>query len=225
MHECGSRDAQVNFRVGENMTLNRTGTKFALIVITVLCAATIASATVIIRGSSGNGEDSNAPNWLLLGRNRAKSLAANGKKATMRREIICLNQDVENAFPAPTLTLSGSCDSGVYMHLFQFQSTAANVGVAIGQLSGFDPSNANNFGVMICDSPNNTIEMCTNDPTGTHIPNITVSTTNNSVTFTVPNTFPAYRAGTSQQGQGLTFFVITQQAAPLPIGLPNVGIR
>jgi hypothetical protein len=207
------------------MTLNRTTTKFALIVVTLLCAATIASATLIIRGSSGNGEDSNAPNWLLLGRSRAKSLAGNGKKATMRREIICLNQDVENALPTPTLTLSGSCDTGDYMYLFQFQSTAANVGVAIGQLSGFDPSNANNFGVMICDSPNNTIEMCTNDPTGTNIPNITASTTNTSVTFTVPNTFPTYLAGTPQQGRGLTFFVITHQAAPLPIALPKVGIR
>jgi len=211
--------------MGENMTLNRTATKFALIVLTLLCAATIASATVIIRGSSGNGEDSSAPNWLLLGPSRDKSLAANGKKATMRREIICLSQDVENAFPTPTLTLSGSCDTGDYMYLFQLQSTSANVRVTIGQLSGFDPSNANNFGVMICDSTTNTIEMCTNDPTGTNIPNITASTTKTSVTFTVPNTFPTYPAGTPQQGQGLTFFVITKQATPLPIALPKVGIR
>ena len=156
------------------MTPNRIATKFALVALTVLYAATMASAAVTIRGSSGNGEDSNAPNWLLLGRSQSITLAANGKKATMTREIICLNQDVENAFPSPTLTLSGSCDSGVYMYLFQFQSTSANVGVAIGKLSGFVPTNANNFGVMICDSPTNTIEMCTNDPTGTHIPNITV---------------------------------------------------
>lgn len=206
------------------MTSNRTATKFALIALTVLCAATMASA-VTIRGSSGNGEDSNAPNWLLLGRSRAISLAANGKIATSTREIICLKQDVENAFPSPTLILSGSCDSGVYMYLFQFQSTSANVGVSIGKLSGFDPTNVNNFGVMICDSPTNTIEMCTNDPTGTHIPNITAVAAKTAVTFTVPNTFPTYPAGTAQQGQGLTFFVITRQAAPLPIALPTVGIR
>lgn len=208
------------------MTLSRTATKFALTVLTLLCAATIASATVTIRGTSGNGDDSNASHWLLLGLNRTKSLAANGKQATMRREIVCLNQDVENAQPTPTLALSGSCDSGVYMYLFQFQSTAEDVGVAIGQLSGFDPSNASNFGVMTCDSSSNTIEMCTNDPTGSNIPkNITASTTNTSVRFTVPDTFPRYPAGTPQQGQGLTFFVITQQAAPLPVGVPNVGIR
>jgi hypothetical protein len=207
------------------MTPNRTATKFALVALTVLYAATMASAAVTIRGSSGNGEDGNAPNWLLLGRSQSIPLAANGKKATMTREIICLNQDVENALPTPTLTLSGSCDSGVYMYLFQFQSTSTNVGVSIGKLSGFVPTNANNFGVMICDSPTNTIEMCTNDPTGTHIPNITAVASKTTVTFTVPNTFPTYPAGTAQQGQGLTFFVITQQAVPLPISLPTVGIR
>ena len=206
------------------MTLNRIASKFALIVLTVLCAATMASAGTI-RGSSDNGEDSNAPNWLMLGRSKSTTLTANGKVATMTREIICLSQDVENSLPSPTLTLSGSCDTGDYMYLFQFQSTSANVGVAIGKLSGFAYTNAANFGVMICDSPNNTIEMCTNDPTGTHIPNFTASTTKTSVLFTVPGTFPSYSAGTAQQGQGLTFFVITKQAAPLPIALPSVGIR
>jgi hypothetical protein len=208
---------------GEKMTSNRT-TTFALVALAVFYAAAMASATVTIRGSSGNGEDSNAPNWLLLGRSRARSLAANGKTAIMTREIVCLNQDVENALPSPTPSLSGSCDSGVYMYVFQFQSTATNVAVAVGKLGGFDPTNANNFGVMICDSPNNTIEMCTNDP-GTGIPNITATATKNSVTFTVPNTFPTYPAGTPQQGKGLTFFVITQQKAPLPITLPTIGIQ
>src|ERR1700674_415663 len=206
------------------MTLNRIGTKFARLALTVLCAATMASAGTI-RGSSGNGEDGGAPNWLLLGRSKSITLTANGKKAAMTREIICLNQDVEDAFPSPTLTLSGSCDTGDYMYLFQFQSTATNLGVAIGKLSGFDPTNVNNFGVMICDSPNNTIEMCTNDPTGTHIPNFAAIAGKTSVTFTVPGTFPTYPAGTAQQGQGLTSFVITKQAAPLPISLPTVGIR
>jgi hypothetical protein len=191
----------------------------------MLYAATMASATVTVRGASGNGEDSNAPNWLLQGRKHDASISANGKKATMRREIVCLQQDVENAFPNPTLTLSGSCDSGVYMYIFQFQSTASNLGVVIGALVGFDPTNVSNFGVIICDSSTNTIEMCTNDPTGTHIPNITASTTQNGVTFTVPNKFPTYPAGTAEQGQGLAFFVITRQTTPLPIGVPTIGLR
>jgi hypothetical protein len=143
----------------------------------------------------------------------------------MTREIICLSQDVENARPSPTLTLSGSCDTGDYMYLFQFQSTSANVGVSIGKLSGFDFGNVSNFGVMICNSPTNTIEMCTNDPTGTHIPNFTAAASKTAVTFTVPGTFPTYPAGTAEQGQGLTFFVITKQSASLPISLPTVGIR
>jgi hypothetical protein len=207
------------------MTSNRIASKFALIVLTVLCAATMTSAGTI-RGSSDNGEDSNAPNWLLLGRSKSITLTVSVKKATMTREIICLSQDVENAFSSPTLTLSGSCDTGDYMYLFQFQSTSVNLGVSIGKLSGFDPLNVNNYGVMICDSPTNTIEMCTNDPTGAHIPSFTTSTTKTSVTFAVPGTFPTYPAGTAQQGQGLTFFVITsQKAAPLPISLPSVGIR
>src|SRR5258706_14237892 len=145
------------------MTSNRTATKFAMVALAVLYAATMASAGTI-RGTSGSGEDSNAPNWLLLGRSKAIPLAANGKTATMTREIVCLNQDVENAFPSPTLSLSGSCDSGSYLFLFQFQSTSANVGVSIGKLVGFVPGNVNNFGVIICDSSANTIEMCSNDP-------------------------------------------------------------
>jgi hypothetical protein len=205
------------------MRLNRTATTFAMVALAVMYAATTASAT--IRGSSGNGEDSNAPHWLLLGRSHDTKLSINGKKATMRREIVCLNQDVEDALASPTLILSGSCDSGVYMFVFQFESSAANLSVAVGHLVGFDPTNVNNFGVMICDSPNNTIELCTNDPTGTHIPNFTTTTTQNSVTFTVPNGFPTYPGGTTQQGRGLTFFVITQQSSPLPVGLATVGIR
>ena len=205
------------------MKPNRIASKFALVALTVFCAATMAF-TQKIRGSSDNGEDSNAPNWLLLGRSQSISLAANGKKAISTREIICLNQDVENSRPSPTLTLSGSCDTGDYMYLFQFQSTSANVGVSIGKLAGFDFGNVNNFGVMICNSPTNTIEMCTNDD-GTHIPNFTTSTTKTAVTFTVPGTFPTYPAGTAEQGQGLTFFVITKQSASLPISLPTVGIR
>jgi hypothetical protein len=212
------------------MKSNRTATTFAVVALAVLYAATMASAAVHIRGSSENGQDGGAPHWLLLGRSRAISLTANSKKAIMTREIVCLNQDAENAIlppplgPGPTLTLSGSCDSGAYMYVFQFQSTATTLGVAIGRLMGFDPTNTNNFGVIRCDS-GNTIEMCTIDPNGTNIPDISVKLAKTAVTFTVPNTFPTYPQGTPEQGQGLTFFVITQQPTPLPIALPTVGIN
>jgi hypothetical protein len=206
------------------MKTNPSVAEFALVALIVLCATTMLFA-VTIRGSSGNGEDSGAPHWLLLGRSKNLSLHGNGKAATMRREIVCPNQDVENAQPTPVLTLSGSCDSGASMLVYQLQSTAANLAVTFKSLAGFDGTNANNFGVMICDSPNNTIELCTNAP-ASNIPNISTTTTKSSVTFTVPGTFPTYPAGTAQQGQGLTFFVIIQQTPPLPLGMqPTVVIQ
>ena len=206
------------------MKTNPSTAEFALVALIVLSATTLLFA-VTIRGSSGNGEDSGAPHWLLLGRSKNLSLHGNGKTATMRREIVCPNQDVENTQPAPVLTLSGSCDSGATMLVYQLQSTAANLAVTFKSLAGFDGTNANNFGVMICDSPNNTIELCTNAP-ASNIPNITTTTTKGSVTFTVPGTFPSYSAGTAQQGQGLTFFVIIQETPPLPLGMqPTVVIQ
>jgi hypothetical protein len=206
------------------MRTNRSAAEFALVALIVLCATTFLFAFTI-RGSSANGVDSNAPNWLLLGRSKNLSLKGNGKTATMRREIVCPNQDVENARSAPVLTLSGSCDSGASMLVYQLQSSASNLALTLKSLAGFDATNANNFGVMICDSPDNTIELCTNAPVSS-IPNITTTTTTNSVTFTVPGTFPTYPAGTAQQGQGLTFFVIIQQTPPLPLGMqPTVTIQ
>ena len=205
------------------MRLNRSVTTFALVTITVLCVVTMAFA-VTIRGSSGNGEDSGAPHWLLLGRSKNVALAHNGKTATMRWEIVCINQDVEDSQASPVLTLSGSCDSGSYLIVFQLQSSATDLNVVINHLAGFNQTDVNNFGVMICDSPNNTIELCTN-ATASQIPNITTTTTSHSVTFVVPNTFPVYPAGSAQQGQGLTFFVITQQKSQLPIGMPTFGIH
>jgi hypothetical protein len=205
------------------MRLNRSASTFALVALTLLCIATMAFA-VTIRGASGNGEDSGAPHWLLLGRSRDVTLTNNGKVATMRWEIVCPNQDAEDSQPSPVLTLSGSCDTNAYLFVFQFQSSATNLNVVIGNLHGFDSTNANNFGVMRCDSPNNTIELCTN-ATISQIPNITATATTNAVTFAVPGTFPTYPWGTTQQGRGLTFFILTQQLHQLPISVPTVSIR
>jgi hypothetical protein len=210
---------------GENMRSNRTITTITLVALTALYAATTASAQVHVRGSSENGEDSNAPHWMLMGLSQNAKLSNSGKTATMRHETICLTQDVEDSQPSPVLAKSGGCDTGDYMYLSQFQSNANNLSVNIGHLKGFNPADTTTFGVMICDSPTNTIELCTN-ATASQIPNITATTTSNSVTFTVPNAFPNYPSGTAQQGRGLTFYVITsQQASPLPLGLPTVGIH
>ena len=206
------------------MKMNRSATMFALVGVIVLCTTTMLFA-VTIRRSSDNGVDNGAPHWLLVGRMKLVTLNGNGKTATFRREVVCPQQDVENAQTNPTLTLSGSCDQGAYMLVYQFQSTASNLSITFKSLSGFDGTNANNYGVMICDSSQNTIELCTNAP-ATSIPNIATSFTKNSVTFTVPGTFPTYPGGTQQQGQGLTFFIMIQQTPPLPLGMqPTVAIQ
>jgi hypothetical protein len=193
-----------------------------LLIIAVLSGA---SAQVTKRPASGNGTNDNAPNWLLVGRSQPLAFTTSTKAATIRREIICINQDVENAMPTPTDALSGSCHTGDYMYLFQVKSASQNLNVVVTNLAGFGSTNVDNYGVMICDGNGNTFELCTNDPTETHIPNITTTTTTNSVTFAVPGTFPSYPTGTAQQAQGLTFFVITQQKVALAINLPNVSIK
>src|SRR5215468_9320942 len=122
---------------GENMRTNRTPAVFTLVALIVLCGTTMLFA-LTIRGSSGNGEDGGAPHWLLVGRNKLVTLHGNGKTATFRREVVCPQQDVENTQSNPVLNLSGSCDSGNYLLVYQFQSTAANLKVTFNSLTGFN---------------------------------------------------------------------------------------
>ena len=206
----------------------------SLLIVTFLFGSTLAFAKVPVRGSSGNGENSNAANWNLLGPTQPLSLSANGKKVFVTRQMVCLNQDVEDSLSSPTPSLTGTCDSGEYLHIFQLKSTSANVTVTLGQLVGFvADATFGNYGVMICDNSDsqngNTLELCTtdpNDPNGNNIPNITFSVAKNktSVSFVIPN-FPSFPAGLDNQGQGLTIYIITRQAHPLPIQLPKVAIK
>jgi len=190
-----------------------------------------AAARTPIRGASGNGVNSNANTWNLLGRTVPRVIGTATKKVSVTRQIVCLNVDVEDSQPSPNQLLTGTCHSGVYLHLFQFTSTSTAVKVTIADLVGFkaDP-NFNNYGAMICDSSNsNTYELCTidpNDPNANNIPLIpvTVPKSGTSITFTVPN-FPNYPAGIDNQGKGLTLYVITQQSSALPIQLPIIQIQ
>jgi hypothetical protein len=77
----------------------------------VLLASTAAFAKLPVRRSSQNGEDSNAAFWNLLSVSQPLNLAANGKKVVVTRQVICVNQDVENAQASPNLSLTGTCDS------------------------------------------------------------------------------------------------------------------
>ena len=212
------------------MKIQRSVTVGILVTIIVLCATTMVFA-YRVRGSSENGVDSGAPHWMLVGRMKLLTLKGNNKTATVRREIVCPQQDAENSQPNPVLTLSGSCDSGNYLSIFQVQSTATDLTITFSALTGFNNLDGNSNGVMICDSSQNTIELCTK-ATQSQIPNITTTPTKTSVSFTVPGTFPTYPGGTAQQGQGLAFFILTQQTNsvtqpnPLPLGAePTITIK
>lgn len=181
-------------------------------------------ARVPIRPTSDNGTGNNSDFWTLFGRTTLIPLSANGKSAKATRQIICPNQDRVN----------GSCASGVYVFLFQIQSTSTNVSVNIGKLQGFkkvDGDHSGTYGVMICDDSLNDQELCTSDPNDPNFNNIsgitfTVKSKNNSsVSFGVPS-FANFPAGsTPEEGQGLTFYIQTTQNAALPIAYPSLGIN
>jgi hypothetical protein len=207
---------------------------------TLLAAALLAPLHVSaqskpFRKSSGNGNNSIANLWNLIGRTASKVQTAGTKKVAFTRQYVCINQDVEDGLPSPNPLRTGTCDSGQYLYLFQFTSASANVKITIAQLANFTPdSKKNNYGVMLCDGTDplndNTTQICTtdpNDPNLNNIPAITVagSTDKTSVSFTVPN-FPTYAPGVDNQGQGLTLYVLTDKPlTPGPIRLLQVGIQ
>jgi hypothetical protein len=209
------------------MNFSRKVLTLSLVAGIVLLASTAAFAKLPVRRSSQNGEDSNAAFWNLLSVTQPLNLAANGKKVVLTRQVICVNQDVENAMASPNLALTGTCDSGLYLHVFQLKSTSANVTLVLGQLNGFvADATVPNYGVMVCDSPSNTLELCINDTNPNDVPDITFSVAKNktSVSFVIPN-FPVFPAGTGNQGQGMTVFVLVKQPQALPIQFLQVGIR
>jgi hypothetical protein len=194
----------------------------AFLVVTIICLLGLASAATNVRGSSGNGQSADAPNWRLLARNKEVTLTITNKLAYVQREIICLNQTVEAAVPNPDPNLAGTCFDGVYMYLFQVQSKSEDVRLVVSDLLGFSEDSAD-YGVMICD-PENTMELCTNTP-ATDLPDVIATVTKTSVRFEVPGKFPSYPEGTKHEGAGLTFYVITRQAVPQPVGVPVIRIH
>jgi len=197
-----------------------------------LLSTTVAFAVVPVRGASQNGQSGDAPQWKLIARSGPVALSANGKKATMTREIICANQDVD-ASSGGNQSAPGSCDSGDYIFVFQFQSTAASLTVNITRLTGFslDPSDGSinpSYGVLVCDDANgNTQELCTVDTSPSVSTDITYTTPKNlsSIKFVI-NPLPTFSAGSNaEEGQGLTLFVATHQTSPVPIAFLSVGIN
>jgi hypothetical protein len=214
------------------MNFSRPNFSRCLIALVVLCVSTAAFAKLPTRRSSQNGEDINAAHWNLLSVSQPLTLSAKGKKVTITRQIICVNQDVENAQSTPDVSLTGTCEGGLYLHVFQLKSTSGQpVTVNIRQLTGFVADDGvedgtPNYGVLTCDSPDNTLELCTNDTNPDDIPDIAFSVAKNKTraTYVIPN-FPDCPAGVGNQGQGLTLFILVQQASPLPIQIPTIGIQ
>jgi hypothetical protein len=211
------------------MTIKHKRCILGLVVVAVLSTATSAFALLPIRRPSDNGIGQDASAWLLLGRTAPITITGNGKSVSMSREVVCPNQDVEASLSAPTEENSGSCDSGVYLFIFQFQSTATNVDLQIDRLLNFVADKTlPNYGVMLCDPSggefSNTLELCTDNPSGAQIPNITFTSSKTTVHFIIPS-FPNVPAGTTQQGKGLTIFIETQQTSPLPIHFPVPGVH
>lgn len=211
------------------MKLRHKSVAMGLVLLAALSTATTAFAIKIKRPSE-NGDNSNALQWLLLGKAVHTTVNHNGKSVVVTSEIVCPSQDVEAVVTShtPVASLSGSCDSGEYLYIYQFQSTSTNVTLKFKNLGLFNDSDPSlDYGVVLCDGDpqGNTLELCTNDPTGSNLPAITATQVGaHAVNFVVPN-FPAFPAGTPQQGQGLTLFILTKQNAPLPVHLLLLGIE
>jgi hypothetical protein len=201
-----------------------------LAAITLFVIATLAAqsafAAIPVRGSSRNGSDDIAQFWNLFGPTQVVSLTKGATTVNYKQEVVCPTQDVTAAVnPSDTLH-DGACEGGSYMFIFQLRSSATNVTVQLGGLSGFVPDPTSpNYGVVLCDSSTNTLELCTT-ATQAQLPAITFTSnaTNTAVTFFIPN-FPKFPNGKRHQGQGLTLFVLTNQTAPNPINLPTITLK
>lgn len=193
-----------------------------------LCALATAPAfgATPVRGTSRNGVDSIVQFWNLFGPTQIVSLKNGTQTVNYKQQVVCANQTVTAAVNPSDELRDGSCEDGQFLFIFQLRSSATNVTVQLGGLSGFTPDpNAPTWGVMTCDSSQNTLELCTTVGS-LQIPNITLTTnaTNTTATFSIPN-FPKFPNGARHQGQGVTIFVLTNQSAPNPINLPTITLK
>lgn len=194
--------------------------------ICLLVAIPLLAISIPTRGSSRNGSDDIAQFWNLMGPTQVVTLTKGATTVNYKQQVVCPSQDVTAAVnPSDTLH-DGACEGGSYLFIYQLRSSATNVTVQLSGLSGFVPdAGSPNYGVMLCDSSTNTLELCTTG-TAAQLPAIGFSTnaTNTIATFTIPS-FPKFPNGKKHQGQGLTIFVLTQQTAPNPINLPVITLK
>jgi len=214
------------------MNLSKVVRIYFLVASVVIGGLSAKAAGVPIRQSSDNGTPTNAVTWNLLGRTVPVTLTGNGKSITMRREVICPQQDVASS--KGDNSAAGGCSSGEYLLLYQILSNSKNVtlelsGLEAGTFSKVGGNGSGTYGVMICDDANNDAELCTEDsesPGYTNLEKITFAVKGStSVSFTIPS-FPTFSAGENNaEGQGLTLFIVTRQSAPLPISFPTVSVQ
>ena len=192
----------------------------------LLVALPALAATIPVRGSSRNGENSSAQFWNLGGPTQVLNTSKGTTQLTYKYQVVCPTQQVTAAVNPTDEFDNGACADSNYMFVFQLNSTATNVTVQLGGMSGFtfndDPDNGT-FGVLLCDSSANTLELCTK-ATQEQLPAITFSSTATTATFTIAN-FPVFPPGKNHQGQGLTIFVMTTQHAPHPVYIPRLSLK
>jgi hypothetical protein len=212
--------------------------RFQRTIIVLLCfvlgSCLAGFAAIAARGSSSNGTDTIAPFWNLFGPTAA--VPRHAGTVLLGTQVVCANQQVASAVDAAggegLFADAGSCADGVYLFLFQIQSSVKNLTVVIHGLAGFTPDvNLPSYGVETCDSAFNTLELCSNVAAATttaqnQLANITatVNSANTKIVFSVPKV-PNFPAGSASQGQGLTLFVLTKQTPGLPFAYPKISFK
>jgi hypothetical protein len=200
--------------------------RIGILVSCLLATLPALAGTIPVRGSSRNGENGSAAFWAALGPTQALTLAKGTTQVMFKQQVVCPSQDFGNASNPSDTQSAGACESGSYMFIFQLLSTATNVNVVLSGIKGFTPdANNPNYGVLLCDSPQNTLELCTN-ATADQLPAISFTTnaSNTTATFSIPS-FPNFPAGTNHQGRGLTIFVLTQQTTERPVSVPRITLQ
>jgi hypothetical protein len=198
--------------------------RIAVLAMGVLVALPMWAVTIPVRGSSRNGENSNVQFWAMFGPTQQVLLTKGTGNVFYKQQVVCPSQTVANAFSSSNHLDDGGCSDGAYLFIFQLLSGQKNITIQISGLVGFTPdANSPNYGVMLCDSAQNTLELCTT-ATEDQLPAVTFSTNadNTTATFVIPK-IPTYPAGKSHQGRGLTLFVLTQQTASHPVSLPRLS--
>jgi hypothetical protein len=177
---------------------------------------------------SDYGTNPTAAYWNLLAPTASITITSGAKSVTVTRQVICASYDVASVeYPSDT-SKAGSCADGDYIFLFQLQSSSNNVILNISNLVGFTPTEAN-YGVTLCDNNDpitgNTLSLCTT-ATENQLPFMAFryNASSHVAHFFIQN-FPLFPAGVDQEGHGLTFYLRTQQASPIPVGFPTISIQ